>query len=100
MTGGDEEPPTKRQRHNPSEHRDAVKSSLDKWSAHPMVVDPVATYFPTIGDGKVNRERWMNITFTHHKKERGSNEFAQTALCFDYHVAGLCKLGLKCKLNH
>ena len=90
----------KKQRHSPREHRDAVKPLTDKWSAHPIVVNPVSIYFPTTGDCKVNRERWLKITFIHHKKEPSFDDFAQTALCFDYHVAGLCKLGMKCELNH
>ena len=42
----------------------------------------------------------MKIKFKHHQKTKGTDTFEQTHLCFDYQVAGYCKHGNKCKLNH
>ena len=79
--GGEEEPPTKQQRITPSDQNE--KKSPDMWSAPSTVVNPVANYFPTTGYGKLLRKRWMKITFDHHSKLRGSDDFAQTPLCLD-----------------
>ena len=65
------------------------------------MADPVATFFSTKGNGKVNKEQWTKIKFKHHEKLPNSNNFAQSHLCLDYQeVAGYCKLGAKCTENH
>ena len=96
--GGEEEPLTKWQRIT---QKDGVqKVTPDKWSAPSTVVNPIATFFPTTGSVRANRDRWMKVTFNHHQRTPGSDDFLQTPLCLDYQVAGSCKHGQKCKHNH
>ena len=59
----------------------------------------MATYFPDTSDGNVNKTRFANIKFKHHRKEQ-NQDFGQSSLCLPYQVAGCCPFGMYCKNNH